>query len=204
MWRNSFTRLPGNFLLSSLYALPAWAAVSGPGGAAFLAGQQMVRLADYAVAPLGTVLLPWMAMAQGDSAKLRGLLRPVWRYALLGGLGSMLLFLVGGPLMGRIWLGRSIPHLDTAMRLMGFSVAPLWIYGALRSAVEAVDDAPHTTYAVLIGNAIVVGGGLFVGRGSMVAWSITQAVSLSGMAGWICWRAYRPFSADFETSRVIL
>lgn len=190
-------RVPGEFVLGGLSALPVVAAAHY--GGAVAAGQvglgiSLLSLVTSLFAPLGQVMLPSISgrVASGDTA---GLARGIWLLAIacagLTAIGVLGVELIAPWLLPAVF-GPAFAAAVTPARIIIFGAVPHVLYVVLRNVLDAIHAAPLN--AVNLSAALAAFGlVLAIGRsGTTVPWAVlASSVVLGVLTVWRTQRALR-------------
>lgn len=142
--RFGLPRVPGEFALVGLFALPALIALRAQGVVAagqFSAGMSLLAIVSSAFAPVGLVILP-RASAQAAMGDLEGLRRLVLRM-LGGGMSLVVAAVVAGELLippfVEWYFGEAFVPAIPVFRICLLGAIPYVVYVLLRSILDAMD-----------------------------------------------------------------
>lgn len=174
-------RVPGDFALGGLLALPSLAAthICGLVDAGSLAfGSTMTALAGTAVAPFSTILLPQSALMIGQG-KIRELSRHVLRITVaVSGVvaGGVTAGFVLMPRLVALFLGEEYLNAVPVLRLLALSTVPYVVYCLLRSTIDAAFREPVNARNCYLALAVLLAGlgAVYFGRGGVIsiAWAL--------------------------------
>lgn len=171
LMRYGLPRVPGDFALGAMLALPSLAiarvaGISEAGHVAF--GNTMLALAGTAVAPFSAILLPQSSRMIADG-RLDELRTQVWRSLLtMGGLAciGLLVAEVGMSFIVEHYLGAEFLVGVRNLRLLALCVLPYITYCLLRSVIDgAYQEAVNAWNAYAATAVMAIGAGLAVWRG---------------------------------------
>jgi O-antigen/teichoic acid export membrane protein len=157
--RFGIQRVPGDFVLMAMLALPATfvAHASGIKAAGFVAfGISMLTVIGAVFAPFGLILLPRAGtlLAAGRSNELR---RQVWLLTRVTLAVSSLLTVViaaGAETLIRLYLGADFSEGAGILRLVLLAAVPYSLYTVVRNVVDAFHELAVTTLILAAGFAI--------------------------------------------------
>jgi len=182
--RFGIQRVPGDFILMALFALPATfvAHKSGIRAAGFVAfGVSMMNVIGSFFAPFGLILLPKAGslFATGRSAELR---RQVWLLTKITVVVSASLatgIAIGANTLMRIYLGPDFTEGAGILRLLLLAAVPYSLYTVVRNVVDAFHELGVTTLI------LAAGFGVFcLGSSGLIAWQDKlHVVLLSFLSG---------------------
>lgn len=179
-------RLPGDFALSGMMALPAIFAahLGGIQQAGFVAfGLAIVNMVAAVFAPIGIILLPKVsrAIGSGDFDEVRREIVLIRRLTLLlSGAVVILLEAFAGPLI-RFYLGPEYSPAATIVRVLTLGALPLAFFSALRSVMDACyHRAVNTLNLIAAAVLFLAGSGVAVllRNSGFVLWSFSAALGL--------------------------
>ena len=165
-------RIPGDFLMAGLLALPVTFVAHGSGleKAGFLAfGISILSMIGALFTPIGLILLPKasLLLASQDHATLR---RHVIRLAQTTLAVTAFLCLsieAFSPVLIRLYLGKSFSEIVPIMRFIGLGAIPYGFYFALRGLVDAFHIRAVNTLNIAIAFSLfLLSSGLLVHQGS--------------------------------------
>lgn len=143
-------RVPGEFMLGALSALPVTAAAhfGGPIAAGQIGlGQSVLTMLGALFAPLGQVMLPSIS-ARVASGRMEGLARAVWWLTLVCAaltlFGVILLELLASWLIPAVF-GPDFAGAVAPIRIMALGAVPYVAYIVLRNVLDAIHAAPLNT-----------------------------------------------------------
>jgi O-antigen/teichoic acid export membrane protein len=180
-------RVPGDFALMALLALPAIFA-------AHLGGIHQAGLVAFALSvvnmiaslftPIGIILLPKVSQAVGggDLAPVRHEIALIVRLTLvLSAFIVVLVELLGGRLI-RIYLGQSYGNGALIVNILVLGALPLGLYYAMRSVIDAVHRRAINAANLLISLGLFLAGSglaqLYYGNTRGFLWSFVAALAL--------------------------
>lgn len=162
-------RVPSGFFLSALFSIPVFLASSQmPLQAATIVGLgvMLVRIAEIAVAPLGTMLLPKLSeiARPGNEAQLARTLNMLLGFVLhIGLLASLLTPGLIGEII-TIWLGPKYVDAVQPLSIIMFGAGPYVAYTILRNALNAISARPYVTWLTLSSVLTTLASGLVLAR----------------------------------------
>jgi O-antigen/teichoic acid export membrane protein len=182
--RFGIQRVPGDFILMALFALPATfvAHKSGIRAAGFVAfGISMLNVIGSFFSPFGLILLPKAGalLAAGRNGELR---RQVWlltKITLMVSGGLALGIAIGAEILIRLYLGADFTEGAGILRLLLLAAVPYSLYTVLRNVIDAFHELGVTTMI------LAAGFGIFcLGASGLPAWQDKlHAVLLSFVVG---------------------
>lgn len=183
--RFGLPRVPGEFALVGLFALPPLIAVRTQG--VVIAGQlsaamSLLTIASGSFAPVGLVILP-RASAQAAAGDLAGVRRLVLRI-LVGGV----LLAIGGVVVGELLIPSFIhwyfgPAFEAAIpvfRTCLLGAIPYVVYVLMRSILDALDVRPVNARNLMISLAVLTLLCLIRSGIMWMAWSLIASLTLLG------------------------
>lgn len=183
--RFGLPRVPGEFAMVGLFALPSLIAVRTEG--VVIAGQlsaamSLLTIASGSFAPVGLVVLP-RASAQAAAGDIAGVRRLVVRI-LVGGV----LLATGGVLVGELLIPSFIhwyfgPAFETAIpvfRTCLLGAIPYVVYVLMRSILDALDVRPINARNLMIALAVLIVLCLIRSKIMWMAWSLMASLTLLG------------------------
>jgi O-antigen/teichoic acid export membrane protein len=178
--RFGIQRVPGDFILMALFALPATfvAHKSGIRAAGFVAfGVSMLNVIGSFFSPFGLILLPKAGtlLAAGRIAELR---RQVWLLTRITLVVSAVLAIgiaVGAETLIRLYLGADFTEGTGILRLVLLAAVPYSLYTVVRNVIDAFHELGVTTLILAAGFGIFCLGALGV-----FAWQDKLQVVLLG------------------------
>lgn len=194
-------RVPGDFALGGLLALPSLAAthICGLVDAGSLAfGSTMTALAGTAVAPFSTILLPQSALMIGEGRVIE-LSRHVLRVAgVVAGIVAAGVA-VGCLLMPRLvtlFLGQEYWNAVPVLRVLALATVPYVVYCLLRSTIDAAFREPINARNCYMALAVLLIGltVAYFGRGGVVsiAWALLAGqIVLAVLTVRVIWHLHR-------------
>lgn len=166
--RYGIQRVPGDFVLMSLFTLPAvmaahFQSVQEAGTIAF--GTTVLSMIGAVFAPAGLVLLPkaTFMFAQGSAAELREHLRFLVGCTVMSSFIIMLITWICIPRLMLLYLGPGYEQVTSTVRLLVWGAVPYSLYILLRIVVDAYHEYGVTGLILLAGLGIFLAGA-FVGR----------------------------------------
>ncbi|HWA41175.1 MAG TPA: lipopolysaccharide biosynthesis protein [Gemmatimonadales bacterium] len=192
--RYGVPRIPGEFILGALTALPVTAAAHYGGSVAagqIGLGQSVLTLLGALFAPLGQVMLPSIS-ARVASGEVRGVERSIWLLvaACLGltFLGVIAIYLLAPWLIPFIF-GAAFSGAVGPIRIMVLGAVPYVAYVVLRNVLDAIHAAPLNAANLAVA-LLVFGAALGVGR-SLEAVPVAAVASMIALGLLTAWRAHR-------------
>ena len=197
MLRYGTPRVPGEFMLGAVSALPV-AAAAHFGGAVEAGriglGMTILTLFTSVFAPLGQVLLPDVSsrVAGGET---KGLARGIWALAAgciaLTALGVIALELLAPWILPAVF-GPAFSAAVLPARIIALGALPQVLYVVLRNVLDAIHAAPLNTvnlFAALVAFGVVLG----IGRTeNTIPWAVlASSVVLGALTVWRTRRALR-------------
>lgn len=179
-------RLPGDFAMTAVLALPAIFTVhlAGIREAGFVAfGLAIVNMIAAVFAPVGIVLLPKVsrAIGAGDFDEVHREIVLIRRMTLLlAGVMVILVELSAGPLV-RIYLGQDYSPAAPVIKVLVLGALPLAFFSALRSAIDAYHHRAINALNLIISLLLFLAGSgiAFVsGAFPLVLWSFAASLTL--------------------------
>jgi O-antigen/teichoic acid export membrane protein len=179
-------RLPGDFALNGIMALPAIFAahISGIQQAGYVAfGLAMVNMVASVFSPIGIILLPKVsrAVGSGDFDEMGREIVLIRRLTLLlGGAMVVMVEILGGPLI-RLYLGPEYTPATAMVKVLMLGALPLAFFSALRSAVDACHHRAINTLNLIPAFILFVAGsgiGILLRNSQSVLWSFSAALVL--------------------------
>jgi O-antigen/teichoic acid export membrane protein len=194
LFRYGAPRVPGEFVLGALSALPVTAAAhyAGPAEAGRVGlGLSLLSLVGSLFAPLGQVMLPAIS-ARVAAGKTEGLSRAVWVLMLvcagMTALGAVGLELLAPWLLPAVF-GPAFAAAVTPVRIIVLGAVPYVVYIVLRNVLDAIHAAPlnagNLTVALVVLGAVILAGPGAAG----VPYGVLAAMSVLGLLTW--WRTRR-------------
>lgn len=184
LMRFGIQRVPGDFILMALFALPATfvAHRSGIRAAGFVAfGISMLNVIGSFFSPFGLILLPKAGnlLAAGRSGELR---RQVWqltKITLVVSTGLALGIGLGAETLIRLYLGADFTEGAGILRLVLLAAVPYSLYTVVRNVIDAFHELGITTLILASGFGIFCLGasGMFASQDKL------HVVLLSFLAG---------------------
>lgn len=184
--RFGLPRVPGEFALVGLFALPTLIAVRTHG--IVIAGQlsaamSLLTIASGSFAPVGLVILP-RASAQAAAGDIAGVRQLVLRI-LVGGL----LLATAGVLLGEVLIPWFIhwyfgPAFDSAIpvfRTCLLGAIPYVVYVLMRNILDALDVRPINARNLIIALAVLIVLCLIRSEIMWMAWSLIASLTLLGV-----------------------
>ena len=178
-------RVPGEFALVGLFALPSLIAVRTEG--IVIAGQlsaamSLLTIASGAFAPVGLVILP-RASAQAAAGDIAGVKRLVHRI-LVGGV----VLAAGGVLVGEVlippfihwYFGPAFVAAIPVFRICLLGAVPYVVYVLMRSILDALDVRPVNAKNLMISLAVLVLLCLIRSGIVWMSWSLVVSLTLLG------------------------
>lgn len=165
--RFGIQRVPGDFILMALFALPATivAHKSGIRAAGFVAfGISMLSVISSFFSAFGLILLP-KAGALLSAGKGGELGRQVWLLTKITLVISFVLAVgiaIGAEMLVRLYLGPDFTAGVGILRLLVFAAVPYSLYTVLRNVIDAFHDLGVTTMILLAGFGVFCTGSLAV------------------------------------------
>jgi O-antigen/teichoic acid export membrane protein len=153
--RYGFQRIPGDFLMAGLLALPVTFVAHGSGlqKAGFLAfGVSMLSMIGAVFTPIGLILLPKASslLASDNHLALRQHVVRLAQITLIVTLFLCLLLEVLSPLLIRLYLGKSFSDIVPIIRLIALAAVPYGFYFTLRGLVDAFHVKAVNTFNIAI------------------------------------------------------
>ncbi len=191
-------RVPGEFVLGALSALPVTAAAhyAGPAEAGRVGlGLSLLSLIGSLFAPLGQVMLPAIS-ARIAAGRIDGLGRVVWGLTLvcagLTALGAVGLELLAPWLLPAVF-GPGFAQAVTPVRIIVLGAVPYVIYIVLRNVLDAIHAAPLNAGNLAV--ALAVLGLVILARpgASTVPYGVLAAMTVLGLL--TVWRTRRALRA---------
>ncbi len=183
--RFGLPRVPGEFALIGLFAIPALIAVREHGivvAGQFSAAISILTIAGGVFAPIGLVLLPRVS-AQAAAGDLAGVRRLVVRILtggiLLAGAGVLVGELVI-PSLVRWYFGEAFMAAVPIFRVCLAGAVPYVIYVLMRNILDALDVKAVNSRNLIISLIVVVTLCLVNSDVMWMAWSLVAALSLLG------------------------
>jgi O-antigen/teichoic acid export membrane protein len=194
-------RVPGDFILMSLFTLPAtfMAHLKGVQEAGFVAfGVTVVSMIGSVFAPVGLVLLPKATtmLAGGARRELREHLQFILRVTFGAALALILVIGISIPALIRLYLGSGFEQVVPIVRLLVLGALPYSLYLVWRNLVDAYHEFGVTT-AILFGGLTVFLTGSWIGRAlggspdSMLIVFVLALCTLAVLSGLECRRILR-------------
>ncbi|HXO04843.1 MAG TPA: hypothetical protein VN884_04340 [Candidatus Sulfotelmatobacter sp.] len=165
--RFGMQRIPGDFILMALFALPAAivAHKSGIRAAGFVAfGISMLNVISSFFSAFGLILLPKAGalLSAGKGVELR---RQVWLLTRITLVLSSVLAVgiaIGAEMLVRLYLGPDFTAGVGILRLLVFAAIPYSLYTVLRNVIDAFHELGVTTVILLAGFGVFCVGSLAV------------------------------------------
>jgi O-antigen/teichoic acid export membrane protein len=183
--RFGLPRIPGEFALVGLYAIPALIAVRAHGVAVagqFSAAMSVLTMASGVFAPVGLVVLPIASQqaATGDMASLRRMVRRI--------LGGGILLSIAGVMLGELlipplvewYFGPGFVPAIPVFRICLLGTVPYAIYILMRTVLDAVDVKAVNSRNLIISLVTVIVLCLVNRSIIWMSWSLVAALSLLG------------------------
>jgi O-antigen/teichoic acid export membrane protein len=193
-------RVPGDFILMALFALPATivAHKSGIRAAGFVAfGISMLNVIGSFFSPFGLILLP-KASALLAAGKNRELRRQVWLLTRITLIVSATLaagIAIGADTLIRLYLGPDFTEGASILRFLLLAAVPYSLYTVLRNVVDAFHELGVTTMI------LVAGFGIFC-LGSSVLLAVHSTVNVVLLA-FLCGVLTLWLLSSAETLRIL-
>jgi O-antigen/teichoic acid export membrane protein len=190
-------RIPGEFALGAMNALPVMAAAYY--GGAVAAGQvglglSLLSLLSSVFAPLGQVLLPSIS-GRAAAGEVKGLGRGIWQLTAvcmaLTAVGVLLLEVLASWLLPLVF-GAGFAAAVLPVRIIVLGAMPYVAYVVLRNVLDALDTAPLNAanlFAALGAFGIVLGIGRSIGAVPLAV--LASEVVLGGLTAWRARRALK-------------
>lgn len=184
--RFGLPRVPGEFALVGLFALPSLIAVRTQG--VVIAGQlsaamSLLTIASGSFAPVGLVILP-RASAQAASGDIAGVRQLVLRILVGGTMLSIAGVVLGEVLIPpfiRWYFGAAFITAIPVFRTCLLGAIPYVVYVLMRNILDALDVRPINTRNLVISLALLVVL-CFIRSGIMwMAWSLVASLTLLGI-----------------------
>lgn len=199
--RYGIQRVPGDFILMALFALPATivAHLRGIQEAGFVAfGTTVLSMIGAMFMPAGLVLLPkaTFMFAEGSRKELLAHLRPLIGATVVVSLAVMLVIWIWIPDLLRLYLGLGYEQMVSIVRVLAFGALPYSLYLLLRIVVDAYHEYGVTGLILLSGLLIFLAGaylGRYFGFGTnaiLVAF-LGAVFAIASLSGWECRRILR-------------
>jgi O-antigen/teichoic acid export membrane protein len=199
--RFGIQRVPGDFILMALLALPVTfvAHLKGVQEAGFVAfGISVVSVIGSVFAPVGLVLLPKAAtmFAEGSSKELREHLRTLLRFTFAVSVVMILAIWMWAPGIIRLYLGVGFEQVVPIVRLLVVGALPYSLYLVVRNLVDAY-HRDGVIAAILFGGLAVFLVGCWIakhfnGGGEAILGVFVLALStLAVLSSWECRRILR-------------
>lgn len=165
--RFGIQRIPGDFILMALFALPATVVAhkSGIRAAGFVAfGISMLNVISSFFSAFGLILLPKAGalLSAGKGVELR---RQVWLLTKITLVISSVLAVgiaIGAEMLVRLYLGPDFTAGVGILRLLVFAAVPYSLYTVLRNVIDAFHELGVTTVILLAGFGVFCVGSLAV------------------------------------------
>lgn len=183
-------RIPGDFALSALLALPTIliAHLQGIRQAGLVAfGIAIVNIIAAVFSPVGLVLLPKVSnkLGQGALAEMRQEVLIIFGIAVALPLTCILLFELLGAWLIRVYLGPDLLGAVAGAKLLVISALPLCVFYALRGVIDAIHENAVNSANLLISLAVFsAGASVAIGmmrNPRMVLWAFVSAVTVLAM-----------------------
>jgi len=180
-------RVPGDFILMALLAVPAIFAAhaSGIQIAGYVAfGVSLTSMIASMFSPVGVILLPKVSanVKNGMIAKMRKEIRLIGWSAVLIPLALIVAVEVLTPLLIRFYLGGEFESAARIVRILIIAALPLSVYYALRSVLDGFHDRAVNTinlsFSILAFLALSSAAYFWRGRIDMTLWSFVLATAL--------------------------
>jgi len=196
--RFGLPRVPGEFALIGLFAIPALIAVRAHGvvvAGQFSAAISILTIAGGVFAPIGLVLLPRIS-AQAAAGDLAGVRRLVVRVLtggiLLAGAGAVAGVVVI-PVLVRWYFGEAFMAAVPIFRVCLMGAVPYVIYVLMRNILDALDVKAVNSRNLIISLILAVALCLVNSDVIWMAWSLVAALSLLGaLTLYDTWLRLRP------------
>ncbi|MEO5902807.1 MAG: lipopolysaccharide biosynthesis protein [Gemmatimonadaceae bacterium] len=183
--RFGLPRVPGEFALVGLFALPSLIAVRTQGivvAGQLSAAMSLLTIASGSFAPVGLVVLP-RASAQAAAGDIAGVRRLVLRI-LVGGI----LLATAGVLIGELlippfihwYFGPAFVAAIPVFRACLLGAIPYVVYVLMRSILDALDVRPINARNLMIALAVLVVLSLIRSDIIWLAWSLVASLTLLG------------------------
>lgn len=150
----SLMRVPGDFAISSLMALPAFVTAYKVGtieGGYVSFGISVMSMIGYFFAPISTILLP--KASQMMAGKRYGELKKHLRIMLLASIGicipGIVLLDVFSHQIILLYLGTNSHELNSIVRIISIGIVPYVMYILLRSVIDARYQKPINTFNII-------------------------------------------------------
>jgi O-antigen/teichoic acid export membrane protein len=184
--RYGLPRVPGEFALAALFALPTTLAAhfGGIEQAGFVGlGVSLLSLVGSMFAPLGQIVLPSVSTmaAQGETAALR---RGVWRLWLASVTiaAAMVVVLAGfARQLIVLYVGSAFLPAVPVTRLLLLAGVPYVTYVVLRNVLDALDTRPLNARNLVVALLLFAIVALVAGRPEAVAGALVIAVTVLGL-----------------------
>lgn len=184
--RFGLPRVPGEFALVGIFALPALIAVRTQGvvvAGQFSAAMSLLTIASGSFAPVGLVILP-RASAQAASGDFAGVRRLVIRILAGGTLLSVAGVIVGEVLIPpfiRWYFGAAFIPGIPVFRICLLGAIPYVVYVLMRNILDALDVRPINARNLIISLAVLVLLCLVRSNIMWMAWSLIISLTLLGI-----------------------
>jgi O-antigen/teichoic acid export membrane protein len=184
--RFGLPRVPGEFALVGIFALPALIAVRTQGvvlAGQFSAAMSLLTIASGSFAPVGLVILP-RASAQAAAGDIAGVRRLVIRILVGGTFLSVAGVLLGEALIPpfiKWYFGAAFTPAIPVFRICLLGAIPYVVYVLMRSILDALDVRPINARNLIVSLAVLIL--LCVVRSTIVwmAWSLIASLVLLGV-----------------------
>lgn len=183
--RFGLPRVPGEFALVGIFALPALIAVRAQGvvvAGQFSAAMSLVTIASAVFAPVGLVILP-RASAQAASGDIAGVRRLVIRILVGGTFMSVAGVILGEVLIPpfvRWYFGPAFIPGIPVFRACLVGAIPYVVYVLMRNILDALDVRPINARNLVASLAVLVSLCLVRSDIMWMAWSLTISLTLLG------------------------
>lgn len=181
--RFGLPRVPGEFALVGLFALPALIAVRTQGvvlAGQFSAAMSLLTIASGSFAPVGLVVLP-RASAQVAAGDIAGVRHLVVRILVGGAAVATAGVLVGEtiiPLLVRWYFGAAFVPAIPLFRICLLGAIPYAIHVLMRSILDALDVRPLNARNLIISLAVLIAFCVMRSEIVWMAWSLTGSLAL--------------------------
>jgi O-antigen/teichoic acid export membrane protein len=196
-------RVPGEFVLGALSALPVTAAAHYGGAveAGYVGlGLSLLTLVGSLFAPLGQVMLPAIS-AQVASGRTAGLARQTWLLTVvcagLTALGVILIEVLAPWLLPAVF-GPEFGAAVGPVRLIVLGAVPYVLYIVLRNVLDAIHAAPLNAVNLVVALG-AFGLVLGIGRGSEAV-APAVLVTMTVLGSLTAWRAWRVLKASGQAA----
>jgi O-antigen/teichoic acid export membrane protein len=183
--RFGLPRVPGEFALVGIFALPALIAVRTQGvvvAGQFSAAMSLLTIASGSFAPVGLVILP-RASAQAASGDIAGVRRLVIRILVGGTFLSVAGVILGEALIPpfiRWYFGAAFVPGIPVFRTCLLGAIPYVVYVLMRNILDALDVRPINARNLMIALAVLVLLCLVKSNIMWMAWSLIISLTLLG------------------------